>query len=136
MEPTTDEEAIRRLLARFVQLRDDKRFDAWSDLFTEDAVFTYGSVSLEGRGAIRDHVAALLAADRGKHLCLNSVIDVEGDRANVSSDFVKVDPADGSGFAIRTMGRYVDQLVRDGGAWCIRRRDVVLHSGSGGGVET
>ena len=81
------------LLARFIQLRDDKQFDAWSELFTDDAVFTYGIVRLEGRPAIREHVA-LLRRDKGKHLCFNSVIDVDGDRAFVTSDFAKLDPAE------------------------------------------
>jgi SnoaL-like domain len=127
----TDEEAIRRLLARFIQLRDDKEFDAWSELFTDNAVFTYGIVRLEGRSAIRDHVASLLARDAGKHLCLNSVIDLDGDRAWVSSDFVKLDPAaGGTNFVIGTTGRYVDELVRIDGSWCIARRDVIIQGGA------
>ena len=127
----TDEEAIRRLLARFIQLPDDKQFDAWSELFSDDAVFAYGAVRLEGRRAIREHVASLLARDEGKHLCLNSVIDVDGDRAFVSSDFVKLDPATGgAGFFIGTGGRYVDQLERVGGSWYIARRDVIIQSGA------
>ena len=127
----TDEEAIRRLLARFIQLRDDKEFDAWSELFTEDAMFTYGVVSLEGRHAIREHVALLLAGDEGKHLCVNSVIDVDGDRAFVSSDFAKLDPAPGgAGFVIGTAGRYLDRLVRVDGSWRIARRDVIIQGGT------
>ncbi len=127
----TDEEAIRRLLARFIQLRDDKQFEAWSELFSDDAVFTYGTVRLEGRPAIREHVASLLARDEGKHLCINSVIDVDGDRAFVSSDFAKLDPATGGvGFLVGTAGRYVDQLVRVNGSWYIARRDVIIQSGT------
>jgi hypothetical protein len=127
----TDEEAIRRLLARFIQLRDDKRFDAWSELFTDDATFTYGTVMLKGRAAIVDHVAMLLARDEGKHLCLNSIIDVDGDRALVSSDFVKLDPgASGRGLVIGTAGRYVDELVRMDGSWFIARRDVFIQGGA------
>jgi 3-phenylpropionate/cinnamic acid dioxygenase small subunit len=123
----TEEEAIRRLLARFIQLRDDKQFHAWSELFTYDATFTYGTVRLEGRTAIREHVAVLLARDEGKHLCLNSVIDVDGNRASVSSDFAKLDPAaGGAGFVIGTAGRYVDELVRIDGSWRIARRDVII----------
>lgn len=32
-----DEDRIRQVLAQFVQLRDDKRFGEWVDLFTEDS---------------------------------------------------------------------------------------------------
>ena len=123
----TEEEAIRQLLARFIQLRDDKQFNAWSELFTYDGTFTYGTVRLEGRAAIREHVAGLLARDEGKHLCLNSVIDVDGNRASVSSDFAKLDPAaGGAGYVIGTAGRYVDELMRIEGSWRIARRDVII----------
>ncbi len=123
----SDEEHIRRLLARFVQLRDDKRFAEWSELFTRDGSFSYGSVHLEGRRAINDHVAELLADDSGKHQCFNSVIEVSGDSASVSSDFVKIDPLPGGGYGVTTMGRYLDDLVRDGGVWRIANRRVAIH---------
>ena len=101
----TDQECIRRVLAEFIQLRDDKRFAEWVELFTEDGTFEYGSHHLVGRSAIRENVQALLRNDRGKHLCVNSIIDVSGDTASVSSDFLKVirstmgpgRPATGSG---------------------------------------
>ena len=50
----TDEECIPRVLAEFIQLRDDKRFAEWVDLFTEDATFEYRSHHLVGRSAIRE----------------------------------------------------------------------------------
>ncbi len=123
----TDEEAIRQLLARFIQLRDDKHFAAWSELFTADALFSYGAVRLEGRAAIRTHVNELLAGDRGKHLCVNSVIEVRGDNASVSSDFVKLDPGpDGAGYVVAVMGRYLDHLVKAADVWLIARRHVAI----------
>jgi ketosteroid isomerase-like protein len=124
----TDQEAIRRVLAEFIQLRDDKRFTEWVDLFTEDATFEYGTHHLVGRSAIRENVEVLLRNDKGKHLCVNSIIDVSGDTASVSSDFVKVNPIDGgsgtTGYGIGTMGRYEDHFVRQGGDWKIARRRV------------
>jgi 3-phenylpropionate/cinnamic acid dioxygenase small subunit len=125
----TDEECIRQVLARFIQLRDDKYFEEWIQLFTEDGVFEYGSNVLVGRTIIRENVEALLHEDRGKHLCLNSVIDLEGDSARVSSDFVKVNPGEDSGsksYEIVVMGRYHDQFVRKNGAWKIASRRVLF----------
>jgi uncharacterized protein (TIGR02246 family) len=131
----SDEERIRQLLARFIQLRDDHRFDEWSELFTEDGVFQYGTNRLTGRDAIRDHVSTLLAEDRGKHLCLNSIIEIDGDRATVHSDVVKIDPTsppEPPAFQIRTMGRYEDQLVRKGEDWkFVERRVQVMLPGGG-----
>jgi ketosteroid isomerase-like protein len=128
----TDEECIRRVLAEFIQLRDDKHFAEWIELFTEDGTFEYGSHHLVGRSAIRENVEALLRNDGGKHLCVNSVIDVSGDTASVSSDFLKVNPSnDGSeavGYGIGTMGRYEDHFVRRAGEWKIARRKVHIMS--------
>jgi ketosteroid isomerase-like protein len=127
-----DQESIRRVLAEFIQLRDDKRFAEWVQLFTEDGTFDYGPHHLVGRPAIREHVEMLLRDDRGKHVCVNSIIDVSGDTASVSSDFLKVNPSnDGSGaigYVIGTMGRYVDHFVRQDGEWKIAGRRVDIMS--------
>jgi hypothetical protein len=128
----TDQESIRRVLAEFIQLRDDKRFAEWVQLFTENGTFEYGSHHLVGRPAIREHVETLLRNDRGKHVCVNSIIDVSGDTASVSSDFLKVNPSnDGSGaigYVVGTMGRYVDHFVRQDGKWKIAGRRVDIMS--------
>jgi hypothetical protein len=124
----TDEECIRQVLARFIQLRDDKRFEEWVQLFTEEGMFHYGSNLLVGRDAIRDNVETLLRDDRGKHLCLNSVIDITGDAARVSSDFVKINPSDAgpNPYEIVVMGRYLDEFVRSGRSWRIASRHVTF----------
>ena len=125
----SDEERIRQLLAEFIQLRDDKRFDEWVELFAEDGTFQYTAKVLVGRHAIRTAVEALLREDRGKHLCCNSIIRVSGDVAEVSSDFVKINPTgltgDG-GFAIAVAGRYEDRWVRYSSDWRLASRRVVL----------
>lgn len=124
----SDEERIRRVLAEFIQLRDDKRFAEWVHLFTEDATFEYGSHHLVGRTAILENVEALLRHDKGKHLCVNSIIDVSGGSASVTSDFLKVNPIEdgngASGYGIGTTGRYEDHFVRRAGEWKIATRRV------------
>lgn len=125
------EAAIRRVLAEFIQLRDDKRFAEWTELFTEDGTFEYLSQVLVGRTAIGENIQALLGEDRGKHLCANSVVHVaeDGRSAGVTSDFVKLDPVgdpDSNPFEIGVMGRYHDHFVREGGIWKIARRRVIL----------
>ncbi len=88
------EASIRQVLAQFIQLRDDKRFADWAELFTEGGTFEYLATVLVGRTAIGEKVEALLRHDSGKHLCANSVIHVadDGMSAEVRSDFVKLDP--------------------------------------------
>lgn len=125
----SEEEAIRQVLARFIQLRDDKRFSEWVECFHHDGVFEYLANRLVGRAAIAEHVSELLADDRGKHLCVNSLIEVHGDRAQVSSDFVKL----GSGgntmpvaWNVQVAGRYIDRFERRDGTWRIAERRVVI----------
>ena len=125
------EASIRQVLAQFIQLRDDKRFAEWAELFTEGGTFEYLATVLVGRTAIVENVEALLRRDRGKHLCANSVIDVadDGMSAEVRSDFVKLDPVDRAGperYEIAVMGRYHDQFVREEGTWRIAVRRVLL----------
>jgi 3-phenylpropionate/cinnamic acid dioxygenase small subunit len=124
----TDEECIRYVLARFIQLRDDKQFEEWVQLFTEDGTFRYGTNVLVGRERIRENVEALLRDDRGKHLCLNSIIDVSGDAAQATSDFVKINPRDDepTSFEVVVMGRYHDEFVRREGDWKIASRQVTF----------
>ena len=126
----SDHEQIRQLLARFIQLRDDKRFDEWVRLFTEDGTFEYPGASLSGRDAIRDSVASLLRDDRGKHLGFNAVIEVDGDTASVTSDVVKLraaEPGSGAAFVVQTAGRNIDSLVRTKDGWRVasRRTDLL-----------
>jgi len=125
----SDEEAIRQLLAEFIQLRDDKHFDEWVKLFAEDATFQYSPEVLVGRPAIKTAVEALLREDRGKHLCCNSIIRVSGDKAEVTSDFVKINPSGPGGagvFAIAVAGRYEDRWIRHSSSWLLASRRVVL----------
>ncbi len=122
-----DEEAIRRLLALTCQLRDDSRYDLWCELFSEDGTFSYLDYLLEGRLTIREHMEEHFFPSVGKHLCLNHVIDVEGDRARAISDFVKLQPAPAGGLYPIATGRYDDRLVREGGrGWRISSRRVEI----------
>lgn len=123
----SDHEAIREVLARFIQLRDDKRFSEWVECFDEDGIFEYGSHHLVGRDAIRENVSALLADDRGKHLCVSSVIEIDGDTAEVVSDFAKLNPVPGGDaprFGIVVTGRYEDRFTRRPQGWRISSRRV------------
>jgi hypothetical protein len=122
-----DEEAIRRALALLCQLRDQDRYDEWIELFAPDGTFDYGVGVFTGRDAILAHVTEHFPA-YGKHLCLNSVIDIDGDEASVMSDFVKLHPlGDGTtGFEVAAAGRYDDRFARDGKAWRVRARTVLI----------
>ena len=59
-----------------------------------------------------------------KHVTTNPMVTVDGDRATVTSYFLRVDAGAESGPpAVTASGRYLDELVRDdAGRWRIRSR--------------
>jgi 3-phenylpropionate/cinnamic acid dioxygenase small subunit len=124
-----DDLLIRRVLARYCHLVDDNQLDELVQLFTADAVFSWGELSATGR----DDLRAWLQRNhpphrRGKHLTTNTVVDLDGDRADAVSDFVFLGFRNDRLVPVYT-GRYHDRLVRTQGSWLIRRRDAVqLHA--------
>lgn len=135
-------DAIRRTLALYCQLCDDGRFDEWGELYTDDAEFRVMGRTYRGRPAVQAFIEAGQPPERrGKHVCANSVIDLDPDgrSARAVTDFVFVARAarqsspegaapPASGFAITSVGRYHDRLVLDAGSgtWRFARREIVF----------
>ena len=130
-----DIEAIRRLIALYGQLLDDRRFEAWGELFCEEAEFLSipgsalpggdAAVSLQGRAVIVATVSAVqeqvAAAHPLIHFGGNPVIDVAGDRARAWWDFLVMYLKPG-GTEIAHAGRYYANIVRRDGRWRFVRR--------------
>jgi ketosteroid isomerase-like protein len=123
-----DEFAIRTVLARYCHRCDDGDIPGLLELFTADAVYTFGQAVAEGAAGIAEFFAPMrdAPARRGKHLTINVVAEPAGpDAATALSDFFFLQVVDGRPTPIMA-GRYVDTLVRSGGTWRISRRDSVL----------
>ncbi|MGH2366439.1 MAG: nuclear transport factor 2 family protein [Chloroflexota bacterium] len=125
----TDEEGIRRTLARYCQLLDGRRFHEWSQLFVEDATWNgnrtrtaiFESIS---KGALAAHPEL-----RRKHVCTDIVISVEGAAAHAESDFIMYDavnPADA--WHVAAWGKYFDRLLKRDGSWLFSERELVSSS--------
>jgi uncharacterized protein (TIGR02246 family) len=122
----TDDEAIRRTLALYCQLCDDGRFEEWAELYTDDATFTVMGQTHEGRTAIRRFIEAAQPPERrGRHVCANALIEVDGDRATAATDYIFVARSE-DGLAITSAGRYHDRLVRDEGRWRFASRRIAF----------
>lgn len=138
-----DEWLIRRVLERYCRAVDDSDFGSVADLFSEDAVLDFGGQVLLGRDRIRSYFDGVhgvgSAPVTGVHLLGNCIIDITGDEANASSDFIHVwrigsgDGVDavsilaGEHLAqIPVSGRYVDHFRRVDGAWLITGRSADL----------
>ncbi len=121
-----DQLEIRQILARYCHHCDDADFGALVSLFAADGEFVYGGRASRGS----DELLAFFekaqgrARQRGKHLTLNTVVDVVGDRATGLSDFLFIQLVDGVVTPAIT-GRYRDLLVRREGSWRIARREAL-----------
>jgi 3-phenylpropionate/cinnamic acid dioxygenase small subunit len=119
----TDEEAIRQTLAEFCQYLDDRQFEDWWMLFTEDGAFN----ERVGRDTIRDMILdgelAHMPELSRKHAIVNITIAVNGDEATTKSDLLMYDRLNGddSAWTLR-VGRYEDLLVREADRWRFKKR--------------
>ena len=59
------------------------------------------------------------------HVTTNSLVDVDGDTATATTDYLFVRPT-ADGLAIIAAGRYHDQLVRDEARWRFRERTITM----------
>ena len=114
-------EEIRALIASYAILYDDKDWDAFAELWTEDAAFVVGETAFEPRDAMLEFLTTCLPEDYdGKHLCGPSLIEVapDGETATAKTDVVWIP----QNFENTIVARYVDDLVRVDGRWRFRRR--------------
>jgi len=121
-----DDLALRRLIAEYCQLIDDGEFTRLAELFTPDGCFAFEAEAPTGHEALaRWFEQRQPVHRRGRHVSVNPIIDVDGDRARVASDFLFVRWIKGT-LTIEMAGRYVDRCVRSDGRWSIERRDVEI----------
>jgi uncharacterized protein (TIGR02246 family) len=133
-----EHDAIRLTLARYCQFVDDGRFAEFAELFTPDAAFEVLGRRHVGREAIATFMEKAQPPERrGKHVCANSVIDVDvvdgaaPATAQVLTDYVFVGHTPDGGYAITSAGRYHDRMVRDpdSGQWRFAERRIVFLGG-------
>jgi hypothetical protein len=123
-----DELAIRRTLAIYCHRCDDGDFAELVDQFTTDGSFAYLGEEVTGHEQLRAWFESKQPPDRrGKHLTMNTVVDIDGDRAHAVSDFVFLRLVDGSP-SPAVAGRYRDELHCVNGRWLIDRREVHVMS--------
>jgi len=118
-----DELAIRRTVAAYCQHLDDGDFAAVAHQFTPDGSITFGDRGgASGRAEIEAWYAERNPPERrGRHLTVNTVVDLDGDRATAWSDFAFLGFVDGE-LRLLFAGRYHDEFVRAGGRWLIATR--------------
>jgi uncharacterized protein (TIGR02246 family) len=131
-----DRVEIEDLMWRYVRSLDTLDADGYAAVFTEDGQFGSGDNATRGRDALRQMVLDLrrgraengtLSGPAMYHVIANSRIEfIDENSARMESYWMTVfgPTAPGEAPRVAAVGRGVDDLVRVGGRWLIRKRDV------------
>lgn len=129
-----DESEIRAMLQDYMGLLTSRDWDSYVKLFSTDSDLDMAEGVVHGRDAIRTRMAnatermAKAAAGKPVHprvdLLTNINVHVTGDSATASSRFTFIAENDAQQFMVTGSGLYLDSLIREEGAWRIRRRQV------------
>lgn len=122
-----EKDAIREVLAEYCFCLDAGRFDDMAALFTEDGVWRTDFGKGIGRAGIAEHARSLRRGSapprRGVHLTTNIVIRLDGDRAQVRSNWMVAQNGD-AGPLVSSAGGYADEMVKQDGRWLFRVRTI------------
>jgi len=125
-----DREAIRELLAAYCFALDECRFEELGALFAEDAEWGPQRIPKKARGPAeiaelaRSIVPLPGEGPKRRHLTTNIVIRLEGDRAQVKSNFLMVRESP-SGPLLAIAGTYEDRVVRTPAGWRFQHREIL-----------
>jgi hypothetical protein len=133
-----DRAEIEDLMARYLFAIDYSDWDAYVATFAEDGELEFASGTARGRAAIRDTVTKFASriaefyhnedgkAAKLRHVILQSVIRVEGDRAWARSLWLEMaDHGPGDTMKMGTYGIYEDELSKASGQWLFTKRRVL-----------
>ena len=106
---------IRNAIGRYFHLLDDRTFDEWKTLLTDDVKITVNDVD-------RWPADIQMMGQRGQHIAVNHVIEVDGDTAVAVFDYFYIGEIGPAGFQrnmVFNFGRYTDKLRKENGRWLI-----------------
>lgn len=119
--PLNDEEAVRRTLALYAQMVDSKDASGWSEQFATNGAFHSRRGDQVGRPAIKQYIEQQFANEPGgrntAHLGTNAVIEIDGDTAQVTGDWLTFEKIGDAPWTVLSVRRAHDRLVREDGAW-------------------
>jgi 3-phenylpropionate/cinnamic acid dioxygenase small subunit len=126
---SAEQEEVRRTLALYAHRHDSRDVDGYAELFARDGSFVSARAEHRGRGAVKEFIADLYRTQpkdrRTKHLCANSIVDVDGQTARAVTDFVAYERLGDGAWRVHTIGQYQDRLILEDGMWRFAERRVV-----------
>jgi len=130
---TSDDAAIRNLIASYAHAADDGDGDALATLFVEGGGLESLGKNIAGSDALSALIKGIYDANL-KHLQLNTVISVDGAEASAVSDLVVQALVPDAGWQTAAQGRYHDKLIRQDEHWRFTKRLIVWHRATPGAV--
>ena len=123
-----EKDAIREVLAEYCFRLDGGDYDGMAALFTEDGTWDTAFGKGTGRPAIAQLARDIRARagdsrPRAIHLVTNIVINLDGDAAEVRSNWTVVQNSP-DGPKIGSGGGYADRMVKQGGIWLFHYRNI------------
>jgi len=116
-------EEIKQLKARYFRLMDEKRWDEWAELFTEDFTGVYQGphpeLRFEGRDAIVGENRRILAGAKTVHHGHMPEIELTGP-ATARGIWAMFDYVELPAFTLKGYGHYHDEYVKQQGRWRIK----------------
>jgi len=123
-----DLEEIRALQIAYGYHLDRGQWAEYAALFATDGQLRLGPVRADGRAAIesaaRDQLGFHPSGDSFDivHVVANPRIVLDGDRATGEVTWTVVSRAESGGAAVTSIGRHLDDYVREDGHWRIQKR--------------
>lgn len=109
---------IRNLIAAYAHALDDGRTEDVVATFCPDAtVVIPGYDVLAGQDAIRTAYEGMVPRRPQRHVVVNTLVTVDVETASATSDLLVLGKGGESGWAVRLVGRYRDELRLTGEGW-------------------
>lgn len=133
MSELDDRAAIHDLFTRYCCALDNGEIETVVDCFTADAILKSPVIDIAGRDEIRAFAGRFAAQRAGgrqfRHMVTNIAVTITGSRATAKA-YLLVLITEASEHRTLPPGRYVCELIKDGGGqWRFSRR-IVLHDHS------
>ena len=113
------------LYARAIDRLDPSIFDR---IFTEDAVLIFGEQAFKGREEIKRTTGiAREMFQKTLHYMVNHLAEIDGDRGTTETYCLAQQIThDAAPINVIWYLRYLDEVVRSGGKWRIKRRELIV----------
>lgn len=124
-----DREAIRALILAYGKAHDHRDYRTLADLFATNGEWIGGLGSAKGPAAIFELMDSTIGHDprpEGSgtfHVMTNEQIDIDGDEASASTQWIYITPGDDGAPRLVFLGHYDDRFVRENGEWKFLRRE-------------